>query len=77
MRNGDEIMGKVAKGTECSIKGCDKLAVRSLSTELVIKTDLQVGETRKTYLCRDHHKEFKRKAIIKNQKRIEKWRRQG
>ena len=68
------LMGRIAKGTKCSIDGCDKLAVRSLSTERVIKTGLKVGETRKTYLCRDHYKEFKRNSIVKNQKRMDKWR---
>jgi hypothetical protein len=68
------IMGKISKGTKCNIDGCDKLAVRSLSTERVIKAGFQVGETRRTYLCKDHYREFKRKAIVKNQKRMDKWR---
>ena len=69
-------MGRVAKGVKCSVAGCDKQAVRSLSTEKVSSAGLKVDEVRRVYLCKDHYKEFRRSPTIKQAKRIEKWRHQ-
>ena len=65
-------MGRVAKGVKCSVAGCDKEAVRSLSREKVSAAGLKVGETRRSYLCKDHYKEFKKET--KKDKMLEKWR---
>ena len=65
-------MGRVAKGVKCSVVGCDKEAVRSLSKEKVSAAGLKVGETRRSYLCKDHYKEFKKET--KKEKMLEKWR---
>ena len=65
-------MGRVAKGVKCSVVGCDKEAVRSLSREKVSAAGLKVGETRRSYLCKDHYKEFKKET--KKDKMLEKWR---
>lgn len=65
-------MGRVAKGVKCSVVGCDKEAVRSLSKEKVSAAGLKVGEGRRSYLCKDHYKEFKKGT--KKDKMLEKWR---
>lgn len=68
-------LGRVAKGVKCSVAGCDKQAVRSLSTQKVSSAGLKVGEARRAYLCKDHYKEFKKET--KEEKRLEKWRYRG
>lgn len=68
-------MGRVAKGMKCSISGCGKDAVRSLSTEKVSAAGLKVSGTRKSYLCKDHYKEYKKKS--KKEKMLEQWRYRG
>ncbi len=69
------MLGRVGKGAKCSVVGCDKEAVRSLSTEKVSSAGLNVGETRRAYLCKEHYKEFKRET--KKEKMLEKWRYRG
>jgi len=68
-------LGRVAKGVKCSVVGCDKEAVRSLSTEKVSAAGLKVGTARRAYLCKDHYKEFKKET--KKEKMLEKWRYKG
>ena len=68
-------MGRVAKGVNCSVVGCDKQAIRSLSTEKVSTAGLKVSERRRAYLCKVHYKEYKRKT--KKEKMAEKWRYRG
>lgn len=68
-------MGRVGKGAKCSVVGCDKEAVRSLSTEKVSSAGLNVGEARRSYLCKEHYKEFKKET--KKEKMLEKWRYRG
>lgn len=68
-------MGRVAKGVNCSVVGCDKQAIRSLSTEKVSAAGLRVGRGRRAYLCKMHYKEYKRRT--KREKMAEKWRYKG
>ena len=68
-------MGRVAKGVKCSVVGCDKEAVRSLSTEKVSAAGLKVGTARRAYLCKGHYKEYKKET--KKEKMLEKWRYKG
>jgi len=68
-------LGRVAKGMKCSVVGCDKEAVRSLSNEKVSAAGLKVGTARRAYLCKDHYKEFKKGT--KKEKMLEKWRYRG
>jgi len=68
-------LGRVAKGVKCSVVGCDKEAVRSLSNEKVSAAGLKVGTARRAYLCKDHYKEFKKET--KKEKLLEKWRYKG
>jgi hypothetical protein len=69
-------MGRVAKGVKCSISGCGKEAVRSLSAEKVRSAGLNVGsDERRAYLCKEHYKEYKKKT--KKEKMVERWRYKG
>ena len=68
-------MGRVAKGVKCSVVGCDKEAVRSLSTDKVSSAGLKVDEAKRSYLCKEHYKEFKKDT--KKEKMLEKWRYRG
>jgi len=68
-------MGRVSKGIRCSVIGCDKEAIRSISSEKVSSTGLNVSSSRRAYLCKDHYKEYKKR--IKKDKMLEKWRYRG
>lgn len=68
-------MGRVDKGAKCSVSGCGKEAVRSISAEKVKAAGLRVGSEKRAYLCKDHYKEFKKKT--KKDKQLERWRYQG
>jgi len=65
-------MGKISKGARCSVSGCDKQAVRSISAEKTNAAGLNVGNIRRAYLCEDHYKELKKR--LRKERRIEKWR---
>ena len=69
------MLGRVSKGEKCSVAGCDKEAVRSLTNEKVSSAGLKAGTTRKAYLCKEHYKEYKRKT--RPERKLEKWRYQG
>ncbi|MDH5793438.1 MAG: hypothetical protein OEZ18_02605 [Candidatus Bathyarchaeota archaeon] len=69
-------MGRIDKGVKCSVSGCGREAVRSLSTEKVRSTGINVGSNeRRAYLCKEHYKEYKKKT--KKDKQLEKWRYSG
>jgi len=66
-------LGRIDKGVKCSVSGCSREAVRSISTEKVKSAGLKVGSSEKrAYLCREHYKEFKKKT--KKDKTLDKWR---
>jgi hypothetical protein len=66
-------LGRIDKGVKCSVSGCSRDAVRSISTGRVRSAGLKVdSDERRAYLCREHYKEFKKKT--KKDKTIEKWR---
>jgi thymidine kinase len=66
-------LGRIDKGVKCSISGCGREAVRSLSAEKVRSAGLKVGSSeRRAYLCKEHYKEYKKKT--KKDKQLEKWR---
>ncbi len=56
-------MGRVSKGVKCSVEGCDRDAIRSISLENFKKSNspfkLKEG-SRRVYLCKEHYKEYKR-----------------
>jgi hypothetical protein len=55
-------MGRIDKGVNCSVQGCDKTAERSMSgNKASMATDLVVNSSnRRVYLCREHYKEWKK-----------------
>ena len=65
-------MGRVAKGVKCSVIGCDKDAVRSLTAERATAAGLKIEDSRRAYLCKDHYKEFKK--ATKKDRLLNKWR---
>jgi hypothetical protein len=68
-----EPLGRIEKGVKCSVSGCNKEAVRSLSTGKVKSAGLNVsGSEKRVYVCKEHYKEFKKKT--KKNKTIDKWR---
>jgi len=69
-------LGRINKGVKCSVSGCSREAIRSLSTEKVRSAGLNVGSSeRRSYLCKEHYKEYKKKT--KKEKIFEKWRYKG
>lgn len=68
-------MGRIDKGVKCTVSGCSREAIRSLSTQKVKTAGLKVGNDKRAYLCREHYKEYKKKT--KKDKQIEKWRYSG
>ena len=64
-------MGKIRKGTECSIADCNEEAVRSVSVPRAKAAGLDV-EGKRAYLCKEHYKAFKKGS--KKERRIEQWR---
>lgn len=64
-------MGRVGKGTMCSVVGCDGEAVRSISVSRAKAAGLDV-EGRRAYLCKEHYKTFKKES--REERRIERWR---
>lgn len=54
-------MGRVDKGIECSVAGCQSDAVRSVAFKKASEAGLRLkGEARRAYLCERHYKEFKK-----------------
>jgi hypothetical protein len=55
-------MGKVEKGVNCSVSGCEDSADRSMSlTKAKMSPDLDLNNTKKrVYLCRNHYKDWKK-----------------
>jgi len=68
-------MGRVGKGVKCSVSNCDKDAIRSLSREKVSSAGLKVDGEKRSYLCREHYKEYKKAS--KKDKLLEQWRHKG
>jgi hypothetical protein len=68
-------LGRVSKGVKCSVIGCNGEAIRSITREKVSASGLRVDENKRSYLCRDHYKEYKKGS--KKDKLLEKWRYKG
>ncbi|MCW4023559.1 MAG: hypothetical protein NWF01_00795 [Candidatus Bathyarchaeota archaeon] len=66
-------MGKIEKGINCNVSGCDSEAARSISADKVKAAGLRVsGAEKRAYLCKEHYKEYKKKS--KKDKQLDKWR---
>lgn len=56
-------MGVIAKGAVCDVEGCDNKGVRSITTAKVESAGLLVkSSNKKSVLCRDHYKEYKKET---------------
>jgi len=57
-------MGKVDKGVNCSVQGCEQRGERSITaSKAQMATDLDMDLTgKRAYLCRSHYKEWKRET---------------
>lgn len=64
-------MGRIGKGTKCSVTRCESEAVRSISGPKAKATGLDV-EGKRVYLCKEHYKEYKKGS--KKARKIERWR---
>lgn len=64
-------MGRIGKGSKCTVVGCEEEAIRSVSLPKAKAAGLDV-EGRRAYLCKEHYKEYKKGS--KKDKRIERWR---
>ena len=57
----------------CSVKGCNKEAVKSLSLEKVKGVNLELEvKGRRVYVCKEHYKEIKK--VRRKIERLERWR---
>ena len=65
-------MGKVGKGVKCSVSGCSEDAIRSVSGEDVTRAGLKTATPGRSYLCKNHYKEMKKKT--KKDRQVERWR---
>ncbi|MDI1495848.1 MAG: hypothetical protein K8823_1156 [Cenarchaeum symbiont of Oopsacas minuta] len=56
-------MGLVGKGAKCDISECENDALRSINTQRVENTGLDVASSKKkTLLCKAHYKEWKKET---------------
>lgn len=56
-------MGVIAKGAVCDVEGCDNKGARSITTTKVEGAGLLVkSSNKKSVLCRDHYKEYKKET---------------
>ncbi len=72
-------MGRVSRGEQCSVVGCENKAEHSVSYEeaKILESHgykLRVQHNR-VYLCKEHYKELKK--LKKKYEKLEKWRRMG
>ena len=66
-------MGKVGKGVKCSVSGCGDEAIRSVPADEATHAGLRVtSATGRSYLCKNHYKELKKKT--KKDRQVERWR---
>jgi ribosomal protein L13E len=64
-------LGKIRKGTTCSVVNCSEEAVRSVNGAKAKNLGLNV-DGRRAYICKLHYKEYKKGS--KKDRQIEKWR---
>ncbi len=65
-------MGKIGKGTKCSVNGCEGEAVRSIDIGKVKEAGLDAEGAKRAYLCKAHNKDYKKGS--KKSSQIERWR---
>jgi hypothetical protein len=65
------LLGRIGKGTKCSVDKCDENAIRSVNGPKAKAAGLEV-EGRRAYLCKEHYKEYKKGS--RKDRQIERWR---
>ena len=68
-------MGRVDKGVNCSIQGCDQTAQRSMSgskASMAVNMDLD-STSRRIYLCKTHYREWKKASKNERENERARW----
>jgi hypothetical protein len=68
-------MGRVDKGVNCSIQGCDQTAQRSMSgskASMALNLDLD-STSKRIYLCKAHYREWKKATKIERENERSRW----
>lgn len=65
-------MGKIGKGTKCSVKGCEDEAIRSIDIGKVKQAGVDAVGEKRAYLCKEHYKDYKKGS--KKTDQLERWR---
>jgi len=68
-------MGRVDKGVNCSIQGCDQTAQRSMSgSKASMASNLDLDSTSKRiYLCKIHYREWKKASKNERENERARW----
>ncbi|HZB98764.1 MAG TPA: hypothetical protein VE226_02045 [Nitrososphaeraceae archaeon] len=68
-------MGRVDKGVNCSIQGCDQTAQRSMSgskASMALNLDLD-STSKRIYLCKTHYREWKKGSKNERENERARW----
>jgi hypothetical protein len=68
-------MGRVDKGVNCSIQGCDQTAQRSMSgskASMALDMDLD-SSSKRIYLCKAHYREWKKASKNERENERARW----
>jgi hypothetical protein len=68
-------MGRVDKGVNCSIQGCDQTAQRSMSASkasMALNLDLD-STSKRIYLCKAHYREWKKASKNERENERARW----
>ncbi|HEX2231647.1 MAG TPA: hypothetical protein VHG34_05590 [Nitrososphaeraceae archaeon] len=68
-------MGRVDKGVNCSIQGCDQTAQRSMSgskASMALNLDLD-STSKRIYLCKTHYREWKKASKNERENERARW----
>ena len=68
-------MGRVDKGVNCSIQGCDQTAERSMSgSKASMAVNMGLDSTsRRIYLCKTHYREWKKASKNERENERARW----
>jgi hypothetical protein len=68
-------MGRIDKGVNCSIQGCDQTAQRSMSgskASMALNMDLD-STSKRIYLCKTHYREWKKASKNERENERARW----
>ena len=68
-------MGRVDKGVNCSVQGCDQTAQRSMSgskASMALDMDLD-SSSKRIYLCKAHYREWKKASKNERENERARW----